>query len=178
VKQARALEKKTMTSSSIAAALALPEVLAAVDAFNELLPGVPNSKENLMPLWDYLIQLAANGDGYELRGSGWSIRVGIYDRTRKKPGILQVIIYFEGPIESGVPFRSVIDWRRVPAAIDNLAEVLAWGKQVAQRVREEDFCDRCEAPAKKLRARPLPFCARCSMDVSLGAPAAKRRRGE
>jgi len=165
-----------MASSSIAAALALPEVVAAVDAFNELLPGVQTSKENLLPLWDYLIQLAANGDSYELRDSEWLIRVGIYERTRKNPGILQVAI--EGPIEPEVPFRSVIDWRRMPATIDNLAEVLAWGKQVAQRVREEDFCDRCEAPAKKLRARPLPFCARCSLDVSLGAPAAKRRRGE
>jgi hypothetical protein len=158
--------------TSLAAALALPEVVAAVDEFNELLPGVPISKENLAPMWDYLIQLAANGDGYELREAGWSIRVGIYDRTLKKPGVLHAIVYSECPV------RTVIDWRRVPAAVDNLAEVLAWGKQVAQRVREGDFCDRCEAPAKKLRARPLPFCARCSLDVSLGAPAAKRRRGE
>jgi hypothetical protein len=167
-----------MASSSIAAALALPEVVAAVDAFNELLPGVQTSKENLLPLWDYLMQLAANGDSYVLRDSEWLIRVGIYERKGKNPGILQVAI--EGPIEPEVPFRSVIDWRRMPATIDNLAEVLAWGKQVAQRVREGDFCDRCdgEAPVKKLRARPLPFCARCSMDVSLGAPAVKRRRGE
>ena len=43
-----------MATASVAAALALPEVVAAVDSFNELLPGVPASKENLQPLLEHL----------------------------------------------------------------------------------------------------------------------------
>jgi hypothetical protein len=165
---------------AIAAALALPEVVAAVDEFNELLPGVQASKENLRPLWEYLLRGAGVRDTYELKDSDCKIRVGIYERTQKKPGILHVCV--EGPHEPAAPFRCVIDWKRLPANLDNLAEALAWGKHVAKRVREKDFCGRClcdgKEPIKKLRARPLPFCARCSMDVSLGAPAAKRPRGE
>jgi len=163
-------KKKTMAS-----------LAAAVDESNELLPGVQASKETLQPLWEYLIQMAATEERiHDLSDAKCGILVGIHERTQEYPGIIHVRVL--GPIEPAARLRCVIGMKSWPACIDNLAEALAWGKHVAKRVRDKDFCELCccdgEAPIKNLRARSLPFCARCSMDVSLGAPAVKRRRGE
>ena len=43
-----------MASSSVAAALVAPEVVASIDSSLELLPGVLASKENPQPLWEHL----------------------------------------------------------------------------------------------------------------------------
>ena len=175
-----------MATSSVAAALALPEVVAAVDAFNELLPGVPASKENLQQLWNFLVEkIVLCGSFYAMMTDDCSIIFNIIERTRKnQDGTLHVSV--SGPLERVGERehdlrRAVVDCKRFPASPDGLAGALAWGKQMAQRVRGRDFCERCRVdggriPYKRLRAHPMPLCEGCTLEVSLGEPVAKRPR--
>jgi hypothetical protein len=206
-----------MATSSVAAALALPEIVAAVDSFNELLPGVPASKENLRPMWESLRKKA-----FKLEEPACRIWLHIEDAllkprsgtdraARLRAGIdktarLQVLVVnVSGPVEATEAvtcprlalslenWRVPLDAKGFDATIDGFADALAWGKDMAKRVRDEDFCERCRSdgfaadsafegrkgfPHKRMRARPLPICAECSMEVALGAPPAKRARRE
>ena len=182
-----------MATSSVALALALPEVVAAVDSFNELLPGVPSTPENLQPLLDLLIQKGERGEVWALEEPAChvSLYVAIQTLRSKKTSSLRVAV--KGPIEPTTDtgfvirddFRTWITSRSFPVTIDGLVDALAWAKDVATRVRSGDFCPRCRrdgyalrgaVPCKKLRARPLPLCEDCALEMALGAPAEKRAR--
>ena len=181
-----------MATSSVAAALALPELVAAVDSFNELLPGVPSTPENLQPLLNLLIQKGERGEYWALEEPAChvSLYVAIQTLRSKKTSNLRVVV--RGPIEPGLTapglqdFRTWITSRSFPVTVDGLAETLAWAKDLANRLRSEDFCPRCRrdgwvqqrSPCKKLRARPLPMCEECAFEVALGAPPEKRARRE
>ena len=192
-----------MATSSVAAALALPEVVAAVDSFNELLPGVPASKENLQPMWESLRK-----KDFKLEEPACRIWLHIQsarseiDRTAR----LQVLVVnVSGPVEATEAvtcprlalslenWRVLLEVKGFDATIDGFADALAWGKDMAKRVRDEDFCEHCRRdgfaadsamggrkgfPRKRMRARPLPMCAECALEVALGAPPAKRARAE
>ena len=180
-----------MATSSVAAALALPEVVAAVDSFNELLPGVPVSKENLRPLLEFLVEKGGCGDEWVLDEPACRITFKVLILAKR----LQVVV--RGPRESTDALRAqdrdlmehhraCIKTTTFPATINGLAKALAWAKDMADRLRSEDFCERCRrdgfapnrrSPFKQLRARPLPMCEDCTLEVALGAPAAKRARG-
>ena len=179
-----------MATSSVAAALAVPGVVAAVDSYNELLPGVTASRENLQPLLDLLIKRGERGFGWSLQEPACevSLRVVIQTYRRKKTSKLQVTV--KGPIEPRARpgalawFRIVIGEKDKPVSVGGLAEALAWAKDLATRVRSGDFCPRCRrdgwtrerSPCKKLRASPLPMCEGCTLEMALGAPPEKRAR--
>ena len=184
-----------MATSPVAAALALPHVVAAVDSFNELLPGVAASAENLRPLLDSLIEKGERGENWNLEEPACrvSLHVAMSTLRSKKTKSMRVTVY--GPFEptdteaARDVFRTWIDCKFFPVSVGGLAEALAWAKDLATRVRSGDFCPRCrrdgytlrgdhrvEAPCKKLRARPLPMCEGCTLEMALGAPPEKRAR--
>ena len=183
-----------MATSPVAAALALPHVVAAVDSFNELLPGVAASAENLQPMWEHLSALLPR-EKYICREEPCEIR--IVERNVSKGGcsrqMLEVAVL--GPAEASVPLRLVdchdTVWRKKIAIaqfewdLDGFAAALAWAKDLANRARQGEFCERCRTdfvpdtcdyPVRRLRARPLPMCAECALEMALGAPPEKRAR--
>ena len=174
-----------MATSSVAAALAVAEVVAAVDGFTELSPGVPASREALQPLWDMLLQkVEFESSFHAVTTPACSIRLMITGRTSKKAGDLRVFVC--GPIEEPSALeerRAFVESKRFPATLGGLADGLAWAKHAAARVRQGEFCERCRvdggpAPRKRLRAPPWPVCAGCAFEMSLGEPAEKRARSE
>jgi hypothetical protein len=174
-----------MATSSVAAALALPELVAAVDEFNELFPGVQASKEHLQPLWDLLLRkVEPTGFFNAVATEACIVRLEVRSRRGRAKKVQDLYVVILGPMELGpiVNARAVVACKCFAANLDGLADGLAWGKQQAKRVREREFCERCRvdgiAPTKQLRARPLPFCASCAFEVSLGEPSEKRARTE
>jgi hypothetical protein len=116
-----------------------------------------------------------------------------------------LVAHVSGPLESSDSvvcpalkrtlhnYRASVALRGFGVTLDGLAKALAWSKDMAKRVREEDFCSQCRRdgfaadsdvrgekgfPRKVLRARPLPMCAECTLAAAVGAPPAKRQRSE
>ena len=176
-----------MATSSLAAALETPEIVRRIDSCTGLLPGVPASKENLQPLFDYICTKHSWSSEQD------DVKIIIYLQTRKKKE-LEVVI--EGPVEtvaSDVPgfwgeHRARIEQKVFVSSVDKLAEALAYAKHTAERVRRKDFCSRCcrdgvnkvndkiVVPVKKLKAHPLPYCASCTLDLATGGPPQKKVR--
>ena len=186
-----------MATSSVAAALALPELVALMDSFSELTPGVPASEENLQPLLAFLRK-----EKFKLEELAYCITIHL-EKTRGAFSCLVAQVF--GPLESSesvtnpVLKRSVGDYRVSVAAqgfeasTNGLAEALAWSKDMAKRVCDQDFCEHCRRdgfaadsailgckgfPRKVLRARPLPMCAECALAAAVRAPPAKKPRRE
>ena len=186
-----------MATSSVAAALAIPHVVAVVDSFNELLPGVPASEENLQPLLEFLRK-----EQLKLEEPAYRITIHL---EKSRGACTCLVAHVWGPLESSesvmnpVLKRSVGDYRvsvvaqGLEASTDGLAKALAWSKDMAKRVRDEDFCKHCRRdgfaadsaiegrkgfPRKVLRARPLPMCAECALAEAVKAPPAKKPRRE
>ena len=107
-----------------------------------------------------------------------------------EPTPLPALVAFAGRRES-------IESKTFAWSVDGLAEAMAWAKDIATRVRREDFCSRRRIdgfrqiltteedlrrvpkvifPCKRLRAHPLPYCADWSLEVALGESPAKRVR--
>ena len=178
-----------MATSSLAAALETPEIVRRIDSYTTLLPGhgVPASKENLQPLFDYICTKHSWSSEQD------DVKIIIYLQTRKKKE-LEVVI--EGPVEtvaSDVPGswserRAPIENKVFDSSVDGLVEALAYMKHTAERVRCKDFCSRCcrdgvnkvnekiVVPVKKLKAHPLPYCASCTLDLATGGPPQKKVR--
>ena len=59
--------------------------------------------------------------------------------------------------------------------LDGFAEALPWAKDIANNIKNGDFCQWCceSTPVLKARARPLPTCADCCLEVALGVKKAR-----
>ena len=179
-----------MATSSLAAALEKPEIVRHIDSCTELLPGVPASKENLQPLFDYICTKHSWSSEQD------DVKIIIYLQTRKKKE-LEVVI--EGPVETVASElqgfsgfwgenRAPIERKSFEGSVNGLVEALAYAKHTAERVRCKAFCSRCcrdgvnkvnekiVVPVKKLKAHPLPYCASCTLDLATGGPPQKKVR--
>ena len=184
-----------MATSSVASlVLGTPELAAAIDSCTQLMPGVPASKENVQPMWDYMCKQQEDGGVWMMTGEHTEVMFSCSQWGKKIGRRLSVRV--EGPIEpiSGAsrdPFhRAWVDDKRFDWSIDGFVEALAWTRAVVDGVNRGDFCSRCRVdgvdirpggvarlnPCKKLRSHPLPYCVRCSMEVALGEPPQKKAR--
>ena len=177
-----------MATSSLAAALEMSDIVRHIDSCTEFLPGVPASTENLQPLWEHLSEQKCWGNDED------DVSISIMHQGKgKKKSRLEVTI--RGPFETfandvlGFPFqRAHIDRKSFDWSIDGLAEALAYAKPTADRVRRKEFCSRCRIdgvtrvegkhvfPKKKMKARRLPYCAGCTLDLATGGPLRKKGR--
>ena len=144
---------------------------------------VPASAGNLQPLWKYISE--------QKEWFNYEDAVGIIlmhqSHGKTNP---RLEVHINGPIEahSTKRIRAYIDSKLFEWSIDGLTEALAYAKSTADRVRRKDFCSRCRVdgftntgqgvvhPRKRLKARPLPYCAECMLDLATGGPAQKKAR--
>ena len=169
-----------MATPSVDAVLCTPEIVQRINSCTELLPGVPASKENLQPLWQHISGMK------HWSSSEDDVQITLMHQSRgKKNDRLEV--HIDGPIEANLR-RTSIERTSFEWSIDGLTEALAYAKSTADRVRRKDFCSRCRVdgftntdqepvhPQKRLKARPLPYCAECTLDLATGGPAQKKAR--
>ena len=174
-----------MATPSVDAVFCTPEIVQRINSCTELLPGVPASKENLQPLWQHISGMK------HWSSSEDDVQITLMHQSRgKKNDRLEV--HIDGPIEANLR-RTFIERTSFEWSIDGLTEALAYAKSTADRVRRKDFCSRCRVDAcimpdprdaralpyaqrKRLKARPLPYCAECTLDLATGGPAQKKAR--
>lgn len=186
----------TPTASAV---LGTPELAAAIDACTELFPGVPASKENVQPMWDYMCKLSEQNEVLLIKDDSREVMLAGLRCGHGKKSTFKLRAKVEGPIEPvrGVDpnphrmaLRAWIDDKSFDWSIDGFIKALAWAKDVAGKVRRGDFCSRCridgyttdengriaQHACKKLCRHPLPYCVRCSVEMALGEPPVKRAR--
>jgi hypothetical protein len=181
-----------MATSSLAAALETSDIVRHIDSCTGLFPGVAASTENLQPLWEHISETKCWVNGED----DVTITMVHHDDDVMEEKNPRLYIDIEGPDETiasdvqgfWAPQRAHIDRKSFDGSIDGLAEALAYAKNTADRVRRKEFCSRCCSdglkkvegklvfPVKKLKARPLPYCAECTIDLATGGPPQKKVR--
>ena len=169
-----------MATSSLAAALETPEIVRHIDSCTGLLPGVPASTENMQPLWKYI------SEQKHWSNSEDDVQITLMLQSRGKKNH-RLEVHIDGPLETEFR-RTSVERTSFEWSIDGLTEALAYAKSTADRVRHKDFCSRCRVngftntdqgvvhPRKRLKARPLPYCAECTLDLATGGPVQKKAR--
>ena len=182
-----------MATPSVDAVFCTPEIVQRINSCTELLPGVPASTENLQPLWQHI------SEKKHWSNSEDDVQITLMLQSRGKKNH-RLEVHIRGPIEHvaadwGPCYtrRTEIQRKSFEWSIDGLTEALAYAKSTADRVRRKDFCTRCYvdgcrntdpgderalpyAQRKRLKARPLPYCAECTLDLATGGPAQKKAR--
>ena len=149
-----------MTTPAIDAVLRTPELAAAIDECNELLPGVPANEGNLRSL----LEAIEKGGGscrpgcmiVSHRGATWlhggsvqftkTTKIGA---TRSSRSLVLHVSVKSRPEYSIHGDGSVLDfppsvaWRQFAWSTAGLADALAWAKGLATRLSPEHFCPRC-----------------------------------
>ncbi len=134
-----------------------------IDSF-ELMPGVPPSEENLRPLWEHLCRETATC-AYKVGDERHCIK---FEQTSC---FLSVLVEAENPQGRKLMARGTFD-----LTLNGFAKALPWAKDIADKIKNGDFCQWCceSTPVLKARARPLPTCADCCLEVALGVKKARR----
>ena len=134
-----------------------------IDSF-ELMPGVPPSEENLRPLWEHLCRETATC-AYEVGDERHCIK---FEQTSSFLSVLVEAEKLQG--------RKLMANGTFDLPLDGFAEALPWAKDIANKIKNCDLCQWCceSTPVLKARARPLPTCADCCLEVALGVKKARR----
>lgn len=138
----------------------LPEdVVAEVNSYNELLPGVPANNENLQTLLQFLkdrqrIVLGPQTEAFvELMNFG------------------DITVHITNP---EYPGSGRVRMAKKELALDEqgLHKAIVWAKYSLKRYREEGPCPGCnnseERPWKRLRADKMPKCEECILKAAVG----------
>ena len=142
-----------MATPSVSAILGTPEFAASVDACTELFPGVPASKENLQPLWEYLCSQHEKNNCLMTQGDHTEVMLGSTLRGTGRKSVRKLFVRVEGPIEPA----------RGPDSREYRNPVRAW-------VDDKSFDWSIDGFVEAL------YCARCSMEMALGGPPVKKAR--
>ena len=178
-----------MATSSLAAALETPEIVRRIDLCTELIPGVPASTENVQQLWELISETKSWSNDED------DVLISIMHQGNRGKKNARLEVQIGGPIETiandlqgyWCVQRAVIDKKCFEWSVHGLTDALAYAKDIGDRVRRKEFCDRCRLdglnkteklvfPVKKLKAHGLPYCAACTLDLAVGGPPQKRAR--
>jgi len=150
------------------------EVAARVDTWNELLPGVPATKENLQTLLDYVKAKHIVTLGPETHACANFIAERKY-----------LCVHLFGPLERFTFERATTGAPQTGAIVptvgkkefdlneQGLHKAIVWAKYSLKRYREEGPCPDCcnnpgERPKKRLRAEKMPKCEECILKAAVG----------
>jgi hypothetical protein len=161
------------------AAPSLQDVLAGVpaariDAWNELIPGVQASPQNLSTLLGHI----KKAKHIELDVPGNQPSIGLCLPKSKS----KLFAAVKGPEEAWRPRSDpTLEVRETPVVArdtfeptaDGLLEAICWAKKGLKRLREEGTCPDCQSkpnqyPRKKLKAEGMPKCCECMLKAAVG----------
>ena len=156
-----------MAAPTIQEVLANPLVARTIDTMNELIPGVPATKQNLQTLFDetqhhYIFM------GFGIREPGMGVRI----YKNKKLFTVEVIApketYQVGNYTHST--RPDIAQKYFPNTPDGLFQALLWTKDILKQYRENGPCPDCvfdgndlQPPRKKMKLANMPKCRDCML---------------
>ena len=140
-----------MAAPTIQEVLANPLVARTIDTMNELIPGVPATRQNLQTLFD------ETQDHYIFMGFGIQPGMGVRIYKNKKLFTVEVIAPKE-TYQVGNYTHSIhpdVAQKTFPYTPDGLFQGLLWAKDMLKQYRENG---------------PCPDCARGSGNIAQGRP--------
>ena len=173
-----------MATPSVADVLAQPGIAAQIDAFTELLPGVPADEKHLKAVLAALKETGIVNLGELRRFPGLTpdtppctlprvVLQYVHRRpTKRNPGGTgEIDVDVQGAEErAGTPYRPFWYRKHFPATTAGLVDAIAFAKETLARYRR-GWCPECEAaepPRKRLKADHLPICTGCVIGGAIG----------
>jgi len=154
---AMATPAPAMAALTIQDVLRYPLVSQTINEMNELIPGVPVTRENIQTLFDNYEDVIM---GFRRAGHG----MGVRSSRHKK--LISVDIY--APVTGTVV---ILAEKQFPNTPDGFFQALMWIKDVLKRYREEGPCPDCardertdQQPARKrMKLANMPKCNDCML---------------
>ena len=137
------------------------EVLAKIESYLELAPGISANRGNLKTLLVYILERGYHKSEYDAK-------LCIMPQRRRKPQVL--LARLEGPTMPG----AYCAWpclcaQEFPADEDGLLKAIVYLKTALRKYRDEGVCETCRGVVMNLKAESMPYCERCVINAALGA---------
>ena len=137
------------------------EVLAKIESYLELAPGISANRGNLKTLLVYILERGYHKSEYDAK-------LCIMPQRRRKPQVL--LARLEGPTMPGAYYWPCLCAQEFPADEDGLLKAIVYLKTALRTYRDEGVCETCRGThIVRLKAEGMPYCERCVMNAALGA---------
>ena len=152
---AMATPAPAMAALTIQDVLRYPLVSQTIKEMNELIPGVPVTRENIQTLFDNYEDVIM---GFRRTGRGMGVRISRHKKL--------ISVDISAPVTGCLV---ILDQKQFPNTPDGFFQALMWTKDILKRYREDGPCPDCardefsdQQPARKrMKLANMPKCSTC-----------------